>query len=701
MRRQRFNLQLLILVFFLTLTMMVALFSSTPGARAQDMDPPTPTPEIEIQIVGGDPSDPGEWPWQVALVGRSSDNEFYYGAGYQFCGGSLIHPKWVLTAAHCVTTNGVQDAANTIDVVAGIYDLASTTGYQRVQITQIIRHPSFNEGLLLNDIALLELSTPIIIGGSGAGTTAVIPLATSSMGSLAGQAATVTGWGNTSSTSEVWPFELYEVSVPVISNTACSAYYGNIPATYLCAYASGKDSCQGDSGGPLVINNGQWVLAGIVSWGVGCGENPGVYTRVSQYVSWVNSQADIINPAVSSSMRANANPTHATSVNFTVTFSESVIGVDSSDFSLTTSGLSGSAITGISGSGSIYTVTVDTGSGEGTIRLDVVDDDTIMDASSNVLGGVGAGNGTFISGQSYTMDRTPPDVLSILRIKANPNASAQVSFVVTLSESVTGVDATDFVLTTSGVSGASVGSISGSGATRVVFVNTGSGDGTIRLDVSDDDSILDLATNPLDDDFTTGETYTIDKPDLPAPVLRSPRTNLTSNNTLPTFWWTAVKGGASYEIEFATDNAFTTGLVGDTIGVTSYTASTPFTDGLYYWHVRAFTATSQAGTWSAARTFIVDTSGPAAPTLTSPADSVVTSTTTFRWNAVATAVSYELEYDDDPGFGSSRRISNIRTNSRRPPAMSAGTYYWRVRAKDAIGNWGTWSSPFTVIITGP
>src|SRR5687767_4684006 len=87
MRRQKFNLQLLILVFFLTLTMMVALFSSTPGAHAQDIDPPTPTPEIEIQIVGGNPADAGEWPWQVALVGRSSDNEFYYGAGYQFCGG--------------------------------------------------------------------------------------------------------------------------------------------------------------------------------------------------------------------------------------------------------------------------------------------------------------------------------------------------------------------------------------------------------------------------------------------------------------------------------------------------------------------------------------------------------------------------------------------------------------------------------------
>ncbi|MBI5965134.1 MAG: CSLREA domain-containing protein, partial [Chloroflexi bacterium] len=97
-------------------------------------------------------------------------------------------------------------------------------------------------------------------------------------------------------------------------------------------------------------------------------------------------------PVVISSTRTDLNPTLAASVNFTVTFSETVTGVDASDFSLTTSGVSGAAVSGVSGSGRFYTVTVSTGTGAGTIRLDVVDDDTIKDASNTSLGGAGAGN---------------------------------------------------------------------------------------------------------------------------------------------------------------------------------------------------------------------------------------------------------------------------------------------------------------------
>ena len=101
--------------------------------------------------------------------------------------------------------------------------------------------------------------------------------------------------------------------------------------------------------------------------------------------------------------RADADPTGAANVDFTVIFSESVAGVDVSDFVLTTSGVSGATVSGVSGSGSIYTVTVNTGSGSGTIRLDLVDDDTIKDVLNKPLGGVGAGNGDFTSGETYTI----------------------------------------------------------------------------------------------------------------------------------------------------------------------------------------------------------------------------------------------------------------------------------------------------------
>jgi len=112
-----------------------------------------------------------------------------------------------------------------------------------------------------------------------------------------------------------------------------------------------------------------------------------------------------IPPSAISILRANANPTNTTSVNFTVTFSESVTGVNTNDFALTTTGLTGAAIIGVSGSGITYIVTVNTGSGNGTIRLDVVDDDSIKNTVNNPLGGVGVGNGDFTGGETYTVSK--------------------------------------------------------------------------------------------------------------------------------------------------------------------------------------------------------------------------------------------------------------------------------------------------------
>jgi glucose/arabinose dehydrogenase len=114
---------------------------------------------------------------------------------------------------------------------------------------------------------------------------------------------------------------------------------------------------------------------------------------------------DLIPPTVTSIVRTTPSPYNQQSVGFTVTFSEAVTGVDASDFSLTTSGLSGMSVSTISGSNSVYTVTVDTGSGNGTIRLDVVDDDTITDMALNPLAGSGAGNGNFNSGETYNINR--------------------------------------------------------------------------------------------------------------------------------------------------------------------------------------------------------------------------------------------------------------------------------------------------------
>ena len=116
---------------------------------------------------------------------------------------------------------------------------------------------------------------------------------------------------------------------------------------------------------------------------------------------------------ITNNSRADLNPTNAASVDFLVTFTKPVTGVDASDFSLTTTGVSGASVSGVSGSGDTYTVTVDTGTGSGTIRLDVEDDDSIEDLSGNPLGGPGAGNGDYNSGEVYDVVRSgqPFDVL--------------------------------------------------------------------------------------------------------------------------------------------------------------------------------------------------------------------------------------------------------------------------------------------------
>jgi hypothetical protein len=125
---------------------------------------------------------------------------------------------------------------------------------------------------------------------------------------------------------------------------------------------------------------------------------------------------DATSPTVSSIDRDDSSPTNASSVSWTVKFSESVTGIDFSDFALdASSGLTGASFTTItnlpSGSGDIYAVAANTGTGEGTLGLDLVDDDSIVDGATNMLGGTGTGNGDF-SGPIYTVDKTSPTVSS-------------------------------------------------------------------------------------------------------------------------------------------------------------------------------------------------------------------------------------------------------------------------------------------------
>ena len=112
---------------------------------------------------------------------------------------------------------------------------------------------------------------------------------------------------------------------------------------------------------------------------------------------------DTIPPVVSSVVRANPDPISTFNANFTVTFSEAVVGVDIGDFVLSATGVTAAFVAAVNGSGDTYTVTVRTGRGDGTIRLDVVDNDSIKDVAKNPLGGTGAGNGDYAAGETYTV----------------------------------------------------------------------------------------------------------------------------------------------------------------------------------------------------------------------------------------------------------------------------------------------------------
>jgi Right handed beta helix region len=225
-------------------------------------------------------------------------------------------------------------------------------------------------------------------------------------------------------------------------------------------------------------------------------------------------------PSALSISRADINPSGATDVNFAVGFSEPVTGVDINDFVLAASpGIAGAFISSVTAvSATTYTVNVNAGSGNGTLRVDLADDDSILDLTNNSLGGAGAGNGTFSSGELYTIDKNPPTVAGISLVDPNFSSADSVHFAVNFSKAVTGVDASDFALTAAGsISNATVSDVSGGGTSYTVTAATGVGDGTLRLNLVDNDSIIDAVANPLggpgagNGNFAGANMYTIDK----------------------------------------------------------------------------------------------------------------------------------------------------------------------------------------------
>ncbi|NWX32328.1 TMPS5 protease, partial [Notiomystis cincta] len=244
-----------------------------------------------VRVVGGTDVSPGRWPWQVSVCQGSQHR----------CGGSVLAPEWILTAAHCVHRYsglpGLPFPAPAWQVFAGIVTHSSLKPEAGVRVREIIPHPLYNDSSLDYDIALLRLRVPLRF--SGAVRAVCLPPAPRDL--LQGTQCWVSGWGYTAPDQAQVAGTLKEALVPLIGTRRCNSscvYKGELTARMLCAgHLQGRvDACQGDSGGPLVCWDGStWRLVGVVSWGQGCAEpnRPGVYSNVAQLLPWIHRVTEV------------------------------------------------------------------------------------------------------------------------------------------------------------------------------------------------------------------------------------------------------------------------------------------------------------------------------------------------------------------------------------------------------------------------
>lgn len=227
------------------------------------------TNSIDGRIVGGEPTTIYEFPWQASMRVYNRHN----------CGGSIISPNKILTAAHCIQGRPLAF----VDVRVG--STYQKSGGEIIRVTQMIEHDEWDPITINNDIGLLILAATLQYGP----TIQPIPLAANGELISANEVALVSGWGLLSENG-ISPNQLHYVAVPIVDDNLCVKTIGINPNTMVCAgrfMEGGADSCQQDSGGPLVVNG---VLHGVVSFGNGCARPklPGVYARVAHFRNWID-----------------------------------------------------------------------------------------------------------------------------------------------------------------------------------------------------------------------------------------------------------------------------------------------------------------------------------------------------------------------------------------------------------------------------
>ncbi len=244
-----------------------------------------PTGEVGARIVNGTTAPAGAWPSATFLT-FTFDNVDRYA-----CTGSLIAPRVILTAAHCVIDEAGDPAITAFSFARpGVTSISDNS--TRQAWASATPHPGYDPTTLENDIALITLTNP---AGAPA---APIPLIAPWQDALVvgGAPAAIAGWGMTHpSVTSSSSSTLQEATVPIIADTACADVYGGdfVASAMLCAgdLAQRIDTCKGDSGGPLAMTlGGSRVLVGDTSWGsfpCADGHRPGVFGRVSAFRNWI------------------------------------------------------------------------------------------------------------------------------------------------------------------------------------------------------------------------------------------------------------------------------------------------------------------------------------------------------------------------------------------------------------------------------
>ncbi|XP_026288137.2 trypsin alpha-like [Frankliniella occidentalis] len=233
-----------------------------------------------LQIVGGHPVKIEEVPFQISLEKN----------GGHWCGGSILSPQWVLTAAHCIyEDDAIEDYA--VRYATDVKEQGGTL----VQVKWMAYHDKYVHEPHLRDVAVVQVADDIVFSPKAQ------PVRMTAVGTLPKSTDTlsVSGWGLMNSYDYDGPSGLRAVSLPYVPRSTCRISYESqgekIDDSMICAGISGKDSCQGDSGGPLVNMLG--VQVGVVSWGVGCGYPgfAGVYADLGASINrdWIQSKTGI------------------------------------------------------------------------------------------------------------------------------------------------------------------------------------------------------------------------------------------------------------------------------------------------------------------------------------------------------------------------------------------------------------------------